>query len=173
MHITVVLIQSLNGLITDTQGLPGSSWGSREDKVFFKELTTRIGTLIMGSKTFLTLNPKVLTTRNALVFTQHPDKLPQHENVSFYKGTPKGGLKKLADQGIESAVVIGGADLISQFLVAGLVDELYITVAPYIFSSGLTGLSRIPGKINMELISAKVLSGSEVLLHYRFIPSGK
>ena len=54
-------------------------------------------------------------------------------------------LKKSAKLGISSVMVEGGADIFSAFISQGLVDKLYIFIAPKIFMQGIDSFGKIPG----------------------------
>ena len=54
-------------------------------------------------------------------------------------------LKKTAKLGISSVMVEGGADVFSAFISQGLVDKLYIFIAPKIFMQGIDSFGKIPG----------------------------
>ncbi|WP_062013602.1 RibD family protein [Aureimonas sp. AU4] len=53
---------------------------------------------------------------------------------------PRALLAALADRGLRTILVEGGAATIRHFLQAGLVDRLHVTVAPIIIGSGAPGL---------------------------------
>ena len=63
--------------------------------------------------------------------------------------TPAATLAALAEAGIRRLLVEGGARTVSAWLAAGLVDHLYLAVAPVIIGSGPTGL-QLPAISHME-----------------------
>lgn len=57
---------------------------------------------------------------------------------------PGGVLELLADRGLERVLVEGGGVTVSRFLCAGVLDRLFVTVAPLIIGEGRPGL-QLPG----------------------------
>jgi 5-amino-6-(5-phosphoribosylamino)uracil reductase len=85
-------------------------------------------------------------------------------------------LAHLADRGIRRLGVLGGGEVIGAFLQAGLLDELWVTVCPVVFSDRLTaptGLSnwQLPQKTHLNVRLLDCQPGSqEVFLHYAILP---
>ncbi len=79
-------------------------------------------------------------------------------------------VNQLAKKGVKTLLLEGGGKLIYQFLKAGLIDEMYVTLCPKIVGdtespsiiSG-NGLAKIK---NLKLISVK-RNKDELFLHYR------
>ncbi|WP_117194552.1 RibD family protein [Rhizobium terrae] len=57
---------------------------------------------------------------------------------------PRDILKALAERGLTTVLVEGGANTISRFVDAGLVDRLHVSVAPIIIGSGPAGIRLSP-----------------------------
>ena len=81
-------------------------------------------------------------------------------------------LEILKEHGIDNLMVEGGATLNFALLEAGLVDEVYVYVAPLIFGgesaptlAGGMGLPR-ERAISLELVSSEAWEDGGVLLHY-------
>lgn len=166
VKITLILLQSLDGIIS-TGNDDRLNWGTREDKLFFKKITEEIGFMIMGRTTYKTMPKKVFETRKALVFTRDQSKLAIDDNVNFFTGSVQDVVKFLQASGIKEAALIGGANLINQFWEAGLIDEIYLTIAPVILSKGLASFAGITKSFKMELIETITFSEKETILHYR------
>lgn len=167
MKITLIILQTLDGLIVRNQD-DDMSWGSHEDKHFFRNLTKQIGTMIMGANTYEKMPVFAFKDRYSLVFTNEPKKFQpgKAQNIEFFTGSPVDGVNHLKDKGIEEAALIGGGNLNNQFLKAGLVNELYITVAPRIFAKGIKGYGDNALDIKLKLLESQILPTNEVLLHY-------
>ncbi len=79
------------------------------------------------------------------------------------------------DHGVERLLVEGGGDLIAQLLVAGLIDELYVTLCPLVVGGADSPtLVDGPGFMAASLRPLELLSheqvGHELYLHYRVLP---
>ena len=90
------------------------------------------------------------------------------------KFTWRDSLDDLYQKGIAKIVLLGGANLISSFLLEDLIDELQITITPYLLggdycwvSSELRNLNTsINKKNNWILKESKKLSNNELLIRY-------
>ena len=90
------------------------------------------------------------------------------------KFTWRDSLDDLYQQGISKIVLLGGANLISAFLLEDLIDELQITITPHLLggdycwvSSKLIGLNTIMNeKNNWILKECKELGNNELLIRY-------
>jgi dihydrofolate reductase len=142
------------------------NWTSKEDKKMFAAVTKEHGVVIMGEKTFKTF-PKPLPDRLNVVFTLEKNP-PQIENVKWVTGEPEEVVAELEKEGHASAVLGGGTNLNSQFLKKGLVNEIYLTVEPKIFGSGL-GLFDGDFDVNLKLMSLEMLGEGSVLLKYEVL----
>ncbi|MBX2805290.1 MAG: RibD family protein [Hyphomicrobiales bacterium] len=57
---------------------------------------------------------------------------------------PRAIVNSLFDRGLRRILVEGGANTVSRFIAAGVVDRLYLLVAPMLLGSGQTGLMMPP-----------------------------
>lgn len=88
--------------------------------------------------------------------------------------SPKRTLDLLVRRGCSRILLEGGGELNYSFLKAGLVDELYVTLAPTIIG-GRTAPTVVDGRgflrntrLRLELLSSKRIE-NEVFLHYRIV----
>ena len=132
-------------------------------------------------------NQKIFPT-NWLFFQQPiPRWLLQKQNKNNDTVTPNGFDKKinlkinwrtslhdLNQKGIKRIVLLGGANLISAFLLEDLIDELQITITPYLLggdycwvSSKLKSVNEIMNrKNNWILKESKKIGNNELLIRY-------
>jgi dihydrofolate reductase len=59
----------------------------------------------------------------------------------------------------------GGASVYGQFLNAGLVTDVYLTVEPFLFGGGVP-LAQGFDRVALKLESVKQLNSQTILLHY-------
>jgi dihydrofolate reductase len=170
MIITIIAAISADGKIAASADQLSLDWTSKEDTQFFVAKTKEIGTVVMGRKTFETIG-KPLKDRRTIVLTRF---LPLGKGevgggtgtVEWTDESPVDLVARLEKEGVTRLAVCGGAQVYSQFLQAGLVDELYLTVEPVLFGEGVpfaTGCDRI----DMELIDITRLGEKSTLLHFR------
>ncbi|HEY8999113.1 MAG TPA: dihydrofolate reductase family protein [Candidatus Saccharimonadales bacterium] len=158
----VLLIAALtaDGLTAQAQH-ESTDWTSAEDKKFFVQLTRRAGVIVMGANTFRTIN-RALPGRRNIVYSHYNIDVPEVETT---QAQPKELVTQLAKDGYEEIAVIGGSNVYDQFLQAGVVDELYLTVEPIIFGQGLP-LFKTPTRQTFRLEGVEHLNADTVMLHY-------
>ena len=107
-------------------------------------------------------------TKNKIML---PNGFDKRINLKF---TWRDSLDDLYQKGIKKIVLLGGANLISGFLLEDLIDELQITITPNLLggdycwvSSELRNLNIIMNKkINWILKESKELGNNELLIRY-------
>jgi len=114
--INVIAAVSLDGIIGVNNDIP---WHLPEDLKRFKRLTLN-KTVIMGRKTFESLNSKPLPNRANLVISSKPIEVPGVRQVN----TPEQALE-LAKTMSNEIFIIGGARIYEYFL--PLADKIYLT----------------------------------------------
>ena len=142
------------------------SWTSKEDKKFFTEETKRHGVVIMGKKTYDTIG-KPLSGRLNVVLTRSPEEYESIPGTLEFTNEPLPRLLQgLEERGFASVAVAGGASVYTQFVKEGLIDEMFITVEPRIFGSGIGIFSDFDIDKSLRLLSVTKLGEHGVLLHY-------
>ncbi|KXK25716.1 MAG: Dihydrofolate reductase [candidate division WS6 bacterium OLB20] len=162
--ITLIMVTTADGVIANDEHADSFTWNSAEDKKHFRELSRQIGTVILGSTTFRAAGGASLKDRLNIVLTSQPDRFDKHENAIFMKGTPQDVIAVLMERGITHAALIGGANVNRQFLEAGLVDELVLTLEPRLFGSGLRISDGSSFDIPMQLTAMEQLNDRGTLL---------
>lgn len=97
-----------------------------------------------------------------------PDRVPDNNVYQFVHGEPEKVLARAreaaGDRGIS---IMGGANAIQQFISAGLVDEIHIHLAPFLFGTG-TRLFELELPAHVPLEQQRVdVSPSAIHLIYR------
>lgn len=163
MKVTLLMALTADGLIgRDDTHL--TDWTAAEDKKLFKSFTQKAGVVIMGSKTFETLD-RPLPGRKVVILTRQKDRVTQWDNVVFTDLPPNTLLKSLEQEGYEHAVVSGGATINALFAQKGLIDELVLTYSPTIFGSGVPLFA---GDVSMQLALIKVSRMGENLIYAHY-----
>lgn len=170
MKITLIMVSSLDGVIAKNKDHNAFTWTSKEDKAHFLEKTKEIGVVVMGGNTFQASGRSNYPGRVAYVLTYNPENYEMGENVFALSGTPQSVASELRGKGHEHVALIGGAQVNRDFLSAGLVDDIYLTIEPIMFGSGLHLLDDQDLKINLKLLESKKLNeNGTILLHYEVI----
>jgi dihydrofolate reductase len=110
-----------------------------EDAAWLAEASARVGAVVCGRWTYEAArhwggeNPWGLPF---FIVTHRPDEEPEGGAFTFVSGVGEAIERAAAAAGGKDVHVMGGADVIRQALVAGLVDELTVIVAPVVLGGG-------------------------------------
>ena len=112
------------------------------------------------------LQKKIELNDNQLI-----DKFHKHINLKLKW---RDSLDDLNHKGISNIVLLGGAKLISNFLIEDLIDELQITITPYLLggnycwvSTNLNSFNKLIKDSNKWVLKeSKILGNNELLIRY-------
>lgn len=140
MHTYLVAAISLDGYIAQSPNGRSFDWTSPEDKQFYISMLKKSDAIVIGSKTFHTFSRYPKDSR-WIIYTSQPEAFVNPKPAVIQaEGTnekPADLIKRLEQEGCQSVMINGGASIYSQFLQAGLIDTLYLTVEPIIFGEGI------------------------------------
>jgi dihydrofolate reductase len=131
-----------------------------------------IDALLMGRVTFDTLmdfaGPWPYPGKPCRVLTRNPlEQVPA--GVRMRHCTPSEALTELAEQGHQRIWLVGGGSLAGNCFAAGLLDELVVSLVPYLLGAGIpmfsSGLER-----SLKLHEQRSFSSGVVQLHYQVLP---
>ena len=162
MKVFIIAAISADGFIARSE-TELADWTSTEDKKLFVKLTKEAGVMVMGATTLRTIG-RALPDRRTIVYTTHPDDL-HIVGVEPTREAPESLVQRLQNEGASAVAICGGSSIYSLFMDAGLVDELYLTVEPHLFGTGMP-LFKNPLHTNLSLLEATNLSPDVMLLHY-------
>jgi dihydrofolate reductase len=165
-------VMTLDGCITRHAG-EGTAFASREDQAHFHQVLNEFDCSVMGSRSFEIHRSAIMAAldqqRLRIVLTDSPAKyaeLQRPGSLEFRRANPAGLLDELAARGLGRCAVLGGARVYTDFIRAGLMDEVWLTLEPLGFG---TGRRLFEGDIDFRfsLLSAETLSSDTLLLKYR------
>ncbi|HET9411622.1 MAG TPA: dihydrofolate reductase family protein [Candidatus Saccharimonadales bacterium] len=164
MKTFIIAATTADGFIGQSSHHLSTRWTSHADKVFFTETTKKAGVVVMGRSTFDTIG-RALPGRRTIVLTTRPIDI---EGIETTQETPQTLVERLSKEGCAELAVCGGASVYSQFIDAGVVDELYLTAHPILFGAGVPLLSK-PVTKQLQLLDSKNIGDDTVLLHYSVV----
>lgn len=172
MRLILIAAQSLDGYIT-RHDTPGSEFASPEDRTFFREALRGFDCCVMGGETYRTardlIRSALMPQRLRVVLTQTPEKFADDavpRSLEFSNAAPARLAADLADRGLQNCAILGGSQIHSLFLEAGLVDEIWLTIEPLLFGGGTPLLARRTST-RLKLLARENLSADTLLLKYR------
>ncbi len=165
MKVFLIAAITLDGFIARNSSQISTSWTSPEDKKWFNQRTKEAGVIVMGSKTYDTIG-RALPGRLNVVMTSQPERYQDHDSsIIFTKQTPQDLLEDLKNKDYSEVAICGGSSIYTQFLQAGLIDKMYLTLEPVVFGQGV-GLFNGEIEAKLTLVETKNLSEYTLLLEY-------
>jgi dihydrofolate reductase len=167
MKTIIFLAVSANGLISNSKNVP--DWLSPEFEQGFMDISQRTQAVIMGRTTYNFLAPDYLPLKEGgslIVLTHDTKATPAQSNVLFTDKSPEEIIAQLAAKGHTEAVIIGGTETVSEFVKAGIVNEIIFIVEPVLFGSGLLLFKDVESEYQLSLLEVKKLNDNTVQLHY-------
>ena len=169
---SVFIAVSLDGYIARSDGRidwlsiveePGEDYG-------FKSFFDSIDTLVLGKNTYevaLGFQPWPYHGKRCVVLT-HGSAVPQH-GAELYAGSPEALVDKLTAEGAQRVYVDGGK-VIQQFLGAGLVTDLTLSVLPILLGDGVRLFGKLEADRRLELLESRPFKSGLVQLKYTARP---
>lgn len=138
MHIFLIAVMSADGYIGRSSDDRSLDWTSKEDTAFFVKTTKNAGAVVMGSTTLRTVKHP-MPHLSVYAMTSNADRVKEVTPVRvtpIFHG-PEAVIKQAKQDGFTSLAVCGGSSVYTQFLEAGLVDTIFLTIEPILFGSGV------------------------------------
>lgn len=168
IKVILVMVTSVNGKSTKGTQDP-RFWASKEDQEHFYSVIDQHDLLVMGRITYQSAKPymKLESGKLRIVITKNPKKFQKDHKrgqLEFTNDSPSQLVHRMEKIGARTMLLLGGGTLNSLFFKQHLVDELWLTVEPFIFFEG-KGLVRDERlEISLELLSMKKLNKNGTLL---------
>jgi dihydrofolate reductase len=139
---------------------------------FFRELIDHAGAVIVGNGSFKGMGEDALFQLPTFVLTHEarPALTNDGVTVTFVCDGIECALEQAqAAAGDKAVYIFGGASTVQQYLQAGLLDELQITVVPMLIGDGIRLFDDL-GAQPIELENTQVIPGVDVThLKYRVV----
>jgi dihydrofolate reductase len=146
--IILFIATSADGFIADQNGnvnwLPGPNTdelsNTKEDGGY-SELLGKIDTIFMGEtsyKQIITFGPWDWKDKNTYVFTTDKFLSKIDQSIVFFSGNVQKILNQAIVDGAKNIWLLGGANLVSQFDKAHLIDKCIITEVPIFLHKGIS-----------------------------------
>jgi dihydrofolate reductase len=167
---------SLDGFIATEDG--GYDWIPMDPEIDFGALFTQFDTLVMGRKTYETMegyeggiDDAGVYGKKTVVFSRTLAQA-DHPRVEVVAGDPAGTVARLKAEPGKDIWLFGGGNLFRQLLDAGAVDSVEIAVLPVLLGSGIP-LIPAGALTRLTLRTHRVYAGTgTVLLEYDVTNAG-
>lgn len=182
MHVFLIAAISIDGQIAEATDQVSTAWTSKEDHKFFVQRTKQAGAMVFGSSTFRTFN-RILPGRANIVYTRDVEQFrastpltvvevtgdtTELQNTEVLYATslePKTLVAVLEKAGVSELAVCGGSSIYAQFVKAGVVQTLYLTLEPIAIGKGVP-LFAESVQTRLTLNNVTHLSEQTLLLEY-------
>ena len=167
MTTFIIAAITADGFIAKNPGHSPLTWRSKGDRQFFIEKTRAARVVVMGLNTAKT-SKRPMPDRLNIIYAKSKDELPHWNEFSDWEITqkdPSALLNELSERGYTEVAICGGQTIYTMFMEAGVVDNLYLTVEPVIFGSGMHLFNK-ELDIKLQLVSIKKLGENTILVEY-------
>jgi dihydrofolate reductase len=147
-------------------------WTSPEDKTFFQSMLAKSDAFVIGHNTYKTAE-EPLSKRNCIIFTRAvQDTERRGANLLFYNAAGPTSIESILEP-YRFVAVLGGPLIYSYFLERDLIDDLYLTIEPIVFGSGIDLFHHESAMAKrLRLVTVQQLNPEgTVLLHYQRSPA--
>ncbi|HWL33819.1 MAG TPA: dihydrofolate reductase family protein [Gaiellaceae bacterium] len=176
-------IASLDGHIEDVEGK--FDWAAPDEEVlaFVNELERPVGAYLYGRRMYETMvfweNPPALSDEPPVVqdfagIWQAAEKIVYSRTLASVTSERTRIERAFDPEAIRQLkgtagrdLTLGGADLASQAVAAGLVDEYHLFLVPVLVGGGRRSLPDDNVRANLELLDERRFGNGTVYLHYR------
>ena len=166
MKVILHLATSEDGFIAKENG--DSDWVSATDEELFRNRAKEAGCLIVGKRTFEQYQSKIYPVQGVLNIVLTSEKHTTQDigpNVTFANTIPE-AFELAKKNGKTSILIAGGARTADEFLEAGFVNEVFLSVHPFRLHSGIKLSKDISIDARYKIAEEKQLEEGVKELHY-------
>ena len=168
IHFVAFIVASIDGRISKNKESKVKNWTSLEDWKFFQDSLVKYNVVIVGYNTYKIAETN-LKKRNTIVFTSRVVKPKIIGSVVFLNPKYSNILDFLKSTKRKNVAILGGPKVYNFFLEHKMLDELYVTIEPYIFSDGGPMFSGKFREVRLSLQSVKKINKKgTLLLKYKY-----
>ncbi|HSX52841.1 MAG TPA: dihydrofolate reductase family protein [Patescibacteria group bacterium] len=158
---------TLDGYIADLDG-ECYSWISEEDEEYYNQAIEKAGCSIVGRKTYEQYIDDFPSKNGSttFVYTTKSNHVDQ-DRLKFVSGKPEEVLKKIEGYGFNQVIISGGGEVNGTFAVAGLVNEIIVSIYGVVLGEGISLFGSHKPKLELKLLSSKQEVPGIVKNHYQ------
>ncbi|GHA69245.1 dihydrofolate reductase family protein [Pontibacter akesuensis] len=168
--VILYIAASLDGYIAkpdgDTTWLHDERYAIAGEDYGYSALLAAIDTTLMGHSTYKVIlgfdMPFPYPDKTNYVFSR--SQLPDTEHVKFVQENPADFVKQLKQQAGQDIWLIGGGQLNTLLLNAGLIDEIVLTYVPIILGNGISLFAQGTQEKHLQVSQSKSFANGFVQL---------
>lgn len=170
MKTILYMAMSVNGYIARANG--DEDFLSHKNWEAFSEIAKECGCFVIGRKTYEAVQGwgekysfDTIEARAKVVVTKNKDfKADEKYTVA---DSPADALAKLKALGFEKVLVTGGATINSAFMQAGLIDEIFLNVEPFVLGQGVPLFSEEEFAFKLNFLGTREIGDGIIQLRYQ------
>ncbi|MFQ5611648.1 MAG: dihydrofolate reductase family protein [Anaerolineae bacterium] len=169
--IILFIAASLDGFIARPDG--SVDWLFTDGDYGYQAFYDSIDVVLMGRKTYeqtLEFGAYPFSDKKGYVFSRSPD-VQAAEGVEVVAEDPASLAWHLKSTPGKNIWLVGGLEIISIFIKAGLIDEYVISVHPVILGDGIPLFPTGIAAVQLDLVGVKFFDSGLVQLTYRTRPA--
>ena len=162
--IQLFIATSLDGYIARPDG--GIDWLFHDGDYGYRKFYSDIDTVVMGRKSWelaRTLEETPFAGRRIIVFSR---KLKSSPDAEIARGNVRAFVRKLRHTKGRNIWLLGGAQLVRDFVAADLIDDYIISVHPILIGRGIPLFLKNERDTKLELTGAKTFESGLAQLCY-------
>lgn len=158
---------SIDGRISESSLSP-INWTSPEDQNFFQKSLKKFDAVVMGHNTYKVAENR-LKKRSTIVLTAKINR-PKIRGKTIFFNPKVSNLRRFIEKNYKKVAILGGPKVYNFFLKNKMLHELFVTIEPYVFTTGVPMFSGAKfQKYKFFLQSVKKLNKKgTLLLRYKY-----
>jgi dihydrofolate reductase len=163
--VILAIASSLDGYVARDDG--GIDWLFSDADYGYSKFYRSIDTVIVGRKTYdqsLGFDEYPYKGKKAYVFTR--EMRAGDARVDFVSSDIAGFVRKLKRRKGRDIWLVGGADVVSVLLNAGLIDRIILSIHPVVIGRGIPLFKGLAREVPMKLTKTIPYPSGLVQLHY-------
>ncbi len=167
--IVLYSASSLDGFVAHLDGSIDWLFADTDEDYGYADFIQRVDTTLMGNHTYqqiLTFGDFPYAEKTNYVFTRNTN-VKEDTYIQFIHEDLAGFGKKLKQQAGDDIWLVGGGQINTVFLNAGLIDEMILSVHPIILGSGIPLFEGNPSTTKFSLQHTQAFDSGLVQLTYQ------
>jgi dihydrofolate reductase len=166
--IILYIASSVDGYIARPDG--SVEWLPTDQDYGYQAFLDSIDTVLLGRKTYqqvLTFGPYPYSQQRSIIFSkQNLENLPA--NAEIVPDIRPDFIQNLRSQPGKDIWLVGGAEIVGQFLAIRMVDRLILSICPTLIGRGIPLFLPQPLERNLKLLSAQTFDSGLLQISYDF-----
>ena len=165
--VVLYIATSLDGYIASPDG--SIDWLFHDADYGFTEFMASVDAVVMGRKTWeqaRTFEDVPFAGKQVIVFSRSQSNADK-SRIRFVQGDPETTIPEIKSSVQKDNWLVGGGDLIQQFIASHLIDEFRIFVHPIILGEGIPLFPRQSQRTILSFVSSQSFPSGLVELRYR------